>query len=353
MLAAAAALAYSSSEDAPGHGRLVPASQDQLHSLPVNGRSIQLGNAISAWWFASQPELEPHLRKCSRYFALNSGTFSAAHQCESERSMCFGKWLMSRMDVGVTPLPQHTRVAVGKLLRSEALQGVNGDMAQDGCTALYSTDVVALCASIMGSDLRKMLKRYAKQHDRRLLSPPGPRKCIVHYRVGDFLSFTQVPAPRSVAEAIASFDPPPTSVELLSVGGQHFPDWNSGNSTDPNTSDAETDSISAVSLQLIHQLLRNVRELLPNATVRQAPARPPDEDFYRMALAPMLVVGVGSFGISGALSATGRVRSPAAKNLYQPWPDQPVRTVRPGWTTYNFDAWHTGWQKLHAIANKH
>lgn len=170
-----------------------------------------------------------------------------------------------------------------------------------------------------------MLKTYAKQHDQRLLSPPGPRECIVHYRVGDFLSFTQVPAPRSVAEAIASFDPPPTSVELLSVGGQ-LPDWNSGTSTDPNTSDAEAGSISAISLQLIHQLLQNVSELLPNATVRQAPARPPDEDLYRMA----------PFGISGALSATGRVRSPAAKNLYEPSPDQPVRTVRPGWTTYNF-----------------
>ena len=339
MLAAAASLAYSSSEEAPGHGRLVPASQDQLHSLPVNGRSVQLGNAISAWWFASQPELEPHLRECARDNALNRSRSIVADQCESEHSMCFGKWLMSRVDVGVTPLPPRTREAVGKLLRSEALPGVNGDTGTDGCTALYATDIVALCASIMGSDLRKMLKTYAKQHDQRLLSPPGPRECIVHYRVGDFLSFTQVPAPRSVAEAIASFDPPPTSVELLSVGGQ-LPDWNSGTSTDPNTSDAEAGSISAISLQLIHQLLQNVSELLPNATVRQAPARPPDEDLYRMALAPMLVVGDGSFGISGALSATGRVRSPAAKNLYEPSPDQPVRTVRPGWTTYNFDAWH-------------
>lgn len=136
----------------------------------------------------------------------------------------------------------------------------------------------------------------------------------------------------SVAAAVATLEPRPRSIEVLNGGVGH----------DAGVGDARR--ARAVSTRLLHDLRRALRAVLPLARVvlDLNATSTPDEDLLKMASAPSLVVGGGSFGIAGALAArrTSQVRTPETDTLYvltSAPRTGPPRLVRPGWRTFEFE----------------
>lgn len=205
----------------------------------------------------------------------------------------------------------------------------------------------------LGADLRRELERARRrfgplfgelaQSPRPQPSVPGQHgHCIVHYRVGDYLTLAganqSAISPYSVASAVASFSPLPVTVELLGGGI----DWLSPSSTDQSVA-----SVVSRSRSWLHQLRHAIRALLPPSTRLLGPSpRPADVDFVRMADAELLVLAGGSFGLAAALAGRRgqQVRLPAADHQLDVfrtrrapraadkgarWPD--------GWREYSFE----------------
>ena len=292
-----------------------------------SGASSQLGNVVSAWYYGSQQGMPEWMRKRNRNYLT---TELAAHQCPE--SMCFGKYLAAQLDRGVTPLPQASLDSIVHVLNTTNLTGVNTEPFRIlGSNTIYSSRIVA-ASTPFGNDLRAAMRSYALAHDPSLLqeAPSSSSHCTVHFRVGDLLEPGRapyvVPTPSSVARAVASFDPPPSVVEIMGGGADHR-----------HRGTAHQQTLDASRL-LLSELRAEIRLLLPSADVRLASTeRSADADLYKMSLSPMLVTASGSFGTAGALAAVGaRVLSPRVANLlfHQPHlPAAPAR-IRNGWWTY-------------------
>lgn len=194
-------------------------------SLLTDSDSHRLGNLVSSWWFGSQPwesrALSLHLRSAVAQTL-------APRQCPQPPNLCFGKYIAARLDVGVRVLP-HSRLS-----QVEAALVLRDEEGSSGLTLatpepIYSIKVLRLALEDFGSDLRAQMLAYAD--DLGIPSPaPLPQKrrarhCVIHYRVGDFLTVPGggglVISPESVADAAASFRPRPRSLELIDGGVQH------------------------------------------------------------------------------------------------------------------------------------
>lgn len=180
---------------------------------------------------------------------------------------------------------------------------------------------------------------YAAAHDPGLLNltrssaaaaddpAASARHCVVHYRVGDVVTqgAKMLPAPSSLAAAVAGLAP--SSVHILSSGMNHLC---------PHAKDCR-----GRSQRMLQALAAGVRRRLPGVTVHvqlEEALNHADADFYRMALAPMLVTSTGSFAMAAAIASTGQVRTPACKQMSLCRPQMPPKALRPGWQTYAFEA---------------
>ena len=83
-----------------------------------------------------------------------------------------------------------------------------------------------------------------------------------------------------------------------------------------------------------------LRAALPRAKIVRTPAASIDADWFRIAHAPLLVTGAGSFAVTAAIASHAtKVRTPAADNLN--FPDRatvPVEQLAPNWRTYAYNA---------------
>lgn len=118
--------------------------------------------------------------------------------------------------------------------------------------------------------------------------------CVVHYRAGDFLDEVGEEAEKSaaaLASAAATMPRVPARFELLDGGvTQHL-------------------CLGQKCGDIRGALEKALRKVFRNATIVRISGTP-DEDFVRMASAPMLVVGGGSYATFGALASNGEVRMP-------------------------------------------
>ena len=116
----------------------------------------------------------------------------------------------------------------------------------------------------------------------------------MHYRAGDFLSETGATAERA-ANAVASAAPSTSSVQdhKLLDGGvtQHV-------CTGTNCGG-----------EMLQKLTLALQSTFPNATLEYHSGTP-EADFVRMAQAPMLIVGGGSYATFAALASVGEARMP-------------------------------------------
>jgi len=297
----------------------------------VTGDSHSIGNAISVWLAdaISRPRgLNLSLTGSYSHWPEDRFVGQQYHQCHGDDNMCFGKYLFKTH--GEVPLSV------------DQLTTVNAEMhaRHKGGQMMYLTSVIKVGGVSMGNLLHTKVVEYAQAFNPLWLAPVSRRHCVVHYRVGDFVEYTQkyrgeaeIVNAKSVAAAMSSFDPSPLTVEILNGGISHFPEG-----LLPNHSQVMEDTEKARSVRFLHKLKHAISEAFPAAHVQFGGTRTTDEDWFRLAQAPLAVVAMGSFGVSAAMAgANNQVRSPATRHLLNVHDQIAPTQIRPGWTTYRYE----------------
>jgi hypothetical protein len=287
----------------------------------TSGSSYRLGNLVSAWWFSRQrwpdawfTEVEAKSAGGGEHSQLNF--LRGRQNCGGA---CFGAWLAGPAAGMSTVTALST-----KCLRDIEERWIDERiMHQFFITPhlIYSSDIMfTACGGAVvrtfGADLRRMLNLYLRtpwafaslrtsgMREGRETSSASPALCAVHYRVGDYLSLRggnrSAISPRSVAAAVASFNPPPKIIVLMDGGVE----WLSTSSDDPSAA-----SVTARSRRMIQRLREALFATVVAGTRIVGPQRgSPDEDFVQLVHAPMLVIAGGSFGLAAAVAGTGARR---------------------------------------------
>jgi len=290
--------------------------QSSKDELEVTGESERLGRVISAWLFANTPEL-------TFYKMSRTGLF-ADEQCPW--AMCFGKYLQS------TKSPTLSKKII------PALNYWGGDFLTHVDHEIYWLHLLKAVVADAGPALASAVQSYGRFSE--TLNPQrSSRHCTVHFRVGDLMSFAEIKdyswksiiSPTSVATAVASFSPQPTSIEILGGGIWH---------TGMNMTDEQHAADIEKSLAVLEKLEEEIKTKVPGAVVFQGLNGTADSDWYKMATSPMLVFAAGSFATSAAMAGQNNsVLSPATEYLLYLSEDtkSDVTTIRPGWNTFDFE----------------
>jgi hypothetical protein len=152
--------------------------------------------------------------------------------------------------------------------------------------------------------------------------------CVIHYRLGDFITLGQCIDPISIIDACISLPIKPTIFYILDGGSTHGGNTN----LDPTQS-----------LDLVKKLSDLLSSKFPDSRVVVAPKGSTDDDFFQITAASNLVTTGGSFGILGALSSYATsIRTPACKNTN--FPQQGKQNPRkitagdcPDWRLYDYE----------------
>ena len=217
-----------------------PAALPLGNLIRVTGSTTRVGNVISAWYFAQLRNFKPALPAATVVTPLRSTMHHlGAMQCPGDDEMCFGRFLLAPREDGtedvITPLANSTMRTLSSL--RIYLQPIEGAPYAPEIWPLYRSDFLALVAEGLAKDLAPRMTAYAERYNPRLLAPPpSPTHCVVHYRAGDYGDFMRMSYLRtgredpsrlpanwsvpmlsvdSVARAVASFVPPPETVEIL------------------------------------------------------------------------------------------------------------------------------------------
>jgi hypothetical protein len=118
----------------------------------------------------------------------------------------------------------------------------------------------------------------------------GPDTCVIHLRLGDFLELSERTV--NIDEIVRVTDKLPRDPAVFEVlnGGKFHKDGRDSSSIDMQM---KTDKI-------IDDMCSKIKEKYPNAQVNKIESENADKDFYRMAHAPMLITGLGSFATMAA-----------------------------------------------------
>lgn len=172
--------------------------------------------------------------------------------------------------------------------------------AADEFWASYFYENLQLAQPEMRDDLRKVVEKYVATypHIRNSLAfKGGPTHCLIHFRVGDFITLGNSISTESLVEACTTLPTKPTVFEILNSGKNFQGDL------------TQSQNVLAV-------LKNQLADHFPDAEIIFAPELSPDEDFIKMMYAPLLVTAGGSFAILGALlSSATSIRTPACSNL--------------------------------------
>lgn len=305
-------------------------------SIAVDGKSHDLGNLINYLTFAG----------IKGYLGAKDATVQLkmlwGSQCPD--AMCFGKYLVHSLhdnisfgtaggDRGLATLVQELN-AVKKKENFHVTRG-------PGMHSLNMLKKVLFAAP----DLAALAKSYASTFAPELLHlQPALRRCTVHFRVGDisatpFCKGHFVFDPASIAAAVASFSPLPESVEILNGGSGHcfLPSKVSGELQECPASMIE--KLQRKSDALLNELQQAIETQIPGVqVVLGSKTSAPDEDWFKLATSPMMVISAGTFGVTAALaSVNSSIRSPAMTNGLCPQLGQEAPgSLRSGWSTYAY-----------------
>jgi len=365
--------------------------------LKSGGNSARLGNLIDLWFAAGALDASNQTTGRSPFVATSSlaelyrrsalreeswdclklgnarCTDGASPRgiCHEEagapEQMCFSRFLLSRQ-----PTDGAAFAPLAKVNHSEALWW------------LLQTRQFGPLASLVepaGAELRSQMHAYAAHYARQMW--PGTAKkmgmaerhLVVHYRVGD-VAVGPVLAPGSLVAAIKALSPPPRTVEILSGGVKHDAECAEAmeaylerlkaqqrregvlggvsdlavrleaSRADHGLRKQLMDECRSKSIGLLDRLRAGIQKVLPESDVLfdAAGSSTVDEDFFKAANAPMLVVGGGSFAAAAALASKSEaVRSPACGPEGCQWlqlthnSEEQAREVRPGWSTFAYD----------------
>ena len=130
-----------------------------------------------------------------------------------------------------------------------------------------------------------------------------------------------------------------STIELMDGGKNHsgsmFSSFKSFKNYFSDTEVSESEKIS-------NRFIEALEDAFPNSKVIQSQKRTSDEDFYRMASAPVLITAGGSFAITAAIGGNARIiRTPACNTLDFPSKGCGTEMTLPksdcDWKTYRYE----------------
>ena len=326
-----------------------------LRSCPANASSQstshRLGNLLSAWWFSAQP----HPGNFNELESQAAGGGEGA-QFELLRMKQRGGSLGALVAHSSGKRRQVSALSSSCLIEMQRVWLKEENVAQTLFTSahqIYITELLIACngavMELFGNDIRRQLRRYSQRLDRHAhkasatasaTATHAASPCVVHFRLGDMLTIAggnrSAINPRSVAAAVATFDPPPSMVEIMDGGIE----WVSASASEERSASR----VTWLSQVMLGRLVGALREALPSSTRIVGPIRrSAEEDFFVMASAPRLVLAGGSFGLAAALAGRvghQEVRSPACGHhldLLRTARQPHERPLRHGWSEYVFN----------------
>jgi hypothetical protein len=150
--------------------------------------------------------------------------------------------------------------------------------------------------------------------------------CVIHMRLGDFLSVSSQPV--KISDMIAALDrlpKNPKKFEILNGGKFHF---------------TNEDSLKKTN-EILDSLEKGIHNKFPDAEIVQIDSENADKDFYRAVKAPMLVTSTGSFAIMAAVANKNFRLTPALKILDQTANTShiiPSENIYEDWYTYDISS---------------
>ena len=258
---------------------------------PPPGRSERLGNIIDSWYFAS-------LGNGARISAL------IAMSCNAELS--FGRFLATRL---------------GAVSVSEAqATAAKAEAAKHESWGFYTYPTIRALMPQLRHDLRAAMRMYAQTYDPTLAAQRydgGGSHLVVHYRMGDFVTNRWCVPPGDIARVAASLRP--SVIEIMDGGVKHL-DQIDGWSQGPHRANRSRIAYAnKANVELQGRLKAALTSAAPWAKIVHHTPVSIDADWFRIAHAPLLVTGAGSFAVTAAIAGFGSsIRTPAADNLNFP-----------------------------------
>ena len=153
--------------------------------------------------------------------------------------------------------------------------------------------------------------------------PTTPDTCVVHMRVGDFLTDqgNRKMEPDLIVKALSKLPRVPDRIELLNGGVFH-------------TASGDDEERNKKSLEILENLEKSIKDKFPNSEVVKIDNSIPDSDFYRMVNAPMLVTGLGSFATMAAAANKNFRLTPEFTINDKDRNARPARRLLEDWYTY-------------------
>lgn len=279
---------------------------------PPSGRSERLGNIIDSWYFAS-------LGVGARIASL------LAMSCNSELS--FGRFLATRLGA-VSVSASQAASAIAEAGRHESW-------------GFYTYPTIRSLMPQLRHDLRAAMRSYAETYDPSLSAQRyegGRSHLVLHYRLGDFVTNSWCVPPKDIAAVAASLNP--SVIEIMDGGVRHL-DQVDGWSQGPHRANRSRLAYAhRVNGELQAKLEAALASAAPNARITRHTSASIDADWFRIAHAPLLVTGAGSFAVTAAIAGhASHIRTPAADNLNFPdrGPSVAEETMAHNWRTYTYD----------------
>lgn len=225
----------------------------------------RLGNIIDAWY--------------GQHHVRSRGACSL-HSMTINNPSTFGSYLVQNPPSSIT-------------------QCVSDKFCNDASTFwwCYFYDNMKMVYPSFPESLRYAISQYF--HDKKV--DISPDTCVVHFRVGDFL-LEQMMSIHNICNAVDMFKNTPNRFEIMD-SGRRF---------------RANDHLSRKSDEILSQLEQALKEKYPGCCVCHIESSNPDDDFFRMVCAPMLITGPGSFAMMAAAANTNERLTPALNNMNFP-----------------------------------
>ena len=182
----------------------------------------------------------------------------------------------------------------------------------------YYYDNVIFCVNNFHLNLRDMMKEYDQKHNNILFDQnfSDENHCVVHYRLGDVVTLGNVIDYNNLIQTIKDLKIKLSVIEIMDGGKNHHPVRLNSISAFKKTLFKEDTNSSQI---IYHKFYSELKETFPDTKIIQSEKRTTDEDFFRMASAPILVTGGGSYALTAAIGSKSRIiRTPSCKTLNFP-----------------------------------
>lgn len=258
------------------------------HKLVSNEKfqSHRLGNVIDRWYLNTNIP------------SLNN--FESMYEKDpSKNKESFSKYLMKNLKRYTPELNDHYKNKLKKI---------------GSGFLIYHYEFINICVNDFHINLNKIMIEYDNLHNNILFKKiQDENHCIIHFRLGDYISLGDVINYDHIISTMKDLNIKFTTIEIMDGGKNHNSSlFSSFNGFKNYFTNKEVDK----SKKIAKEFYKTLEENFPESKIIQSGKRTVDEDFYRMASAPILITAGGSFAIGAAIASKARIiRTPSCKTL--------------------------------------